>query len=114
VRRRWKIAIKERAMYANILIPTDGSELSSKAVQHSIALAKRIGAKVTVLTVAQQRNQEASNARRSRSRMTIPTKPVIDTVVSKGCGLIVMASLSINRAGRCSAPPFSCPKCINL
>ena len=38
-------------MYANVLIPTDGSELAAKAVQHGIALAKRIGAKVTVLTV---------------------------------------------------------------
>jgi nucleotide-binding universal stress UspA family protein len=33
------------------LIPTDGSELAGKAVQHGIALAKRIGARVTVLTV---------------------------------------------------------------
>jgi nucleotide-binding universal stress UspA family protein len=38
-------------MYTNILIPTDGSELAGKAVQDGIALAKRIGAKVTVLTV---------------------------------------------------------------
>ena len=38
-------------MYTNILIPTDGSELAEKAVQHGIALAKRIGAKITVLTV---------------------------------------------------------------
>ena len=38
-------------MYTEILIPTDGSELSGKAVDHGIALAKRIGAKVTVLTV---------------------------------------------------------------
>ena len=38
-------------MYANILIPTDGSELAGKAVQHGIALANRIGAKITVLTV---------------------------------------------------------------
>ena len=43
--------IKERAIYTNILIPTDGSELAGKAVEHGIALAKRIGAKVTVLTV---------------------------------------------------------------
>src|SRR5271169_6372164 len=42
---------KEKAMYTNILIPTDGSELAGKAVQHGIALAKRIGAKATVLTV---------------------------------------------------------------
>ena len=38
-------------MYINILVPTDGSELAGKAIQHGIALAKRIGAKVTVLTV---------------------------------------------------------------
>ena len=38
-------------MYTNILIPTDGSELAGKAVQHGIALAKRIGAKTTALTV---------------------------------------------------------------
>jgi nucleotide-binding universal stress UspA family protein len=38
-------------MYGNILIPTDGSELSGKAVEHGLALAKRIGAKATALTV---------------------------------------------------------------
>lgn len=38
-------------MYKNILIPIDGSELAEKAVQHGIALAKAIGAKITVLTV---------------------------------------------------------------
>ena len=38
-------------MYNNILIPTDGSELAGKAVQHGITLAKRIGSKTTVLTV---------------------------------------------------------------
>jgi nucleotide-binding universal stress UspA family protein len=50
---RWrnKVVTKEMTMYTNILIPTDGSKLAGKAVQHGIALAKRIGAKVTVLTV---------------------------------------------------------------
>ena len=38
-------------MYTHILIPTDGSELAEKAVLAGIALAKRIGAKATVLTV---------------------------------------------------------------
>ncbi len=38
-------------MYTNMLLPTDGSELAEKAVQHGLALAKRLGAKVTVLTV---------------------------------------------------------------
>jgi len=39
-------------MYTNILIATDGSELAGNAVQHGIALAMRIGAKVTVITVS--------------------------------------------------------------
>jgi nucleotide-binding universal stress UspA family protein len=38
-------------MFKNILIPTDGSELAWKAVEHGIALAKSVGAKVTVVTV---------------------------------------------------------------
>jgi nucleotide-binding universal stress UspA family protein len=38
-------------MYTNILIPTDGSALAGKATQHGMALAKRIGARITVLTV---------------------------------------------------------------
>jgi nucleotide-binding universal stress UspA family protein len=39
-------------MYKNILIPTDGSELSDRAVQYGIALAKAVGAKIVVLTVS--------------------------------------------------------------
>jgi nucleotide-binding universal stress UspA family protein len=45
------LATKKRTMYTDILIPTDGSELAGKAVEHGIALAKWIGAKTTVLTV---------------------------------------------------------------
>jgi nucleotide-binding universal stress UspA family protein len=52
VRWRNEIETKEKAMYANVLIPTDGSELAGKAVAHGIALAKRIGARITVLTVS--------------------------------------------------------------
>lgn len=36
-------------MYDHILIPTDGSELGDKAVHHGIALAKVLGAHVTIL-----------------------------------------------------------------
>jgi nucleotide-binding universal stress UspA family protein len=38
-------------MYEHILIPTDGSDLSNKAIRHGIALAKAINAKVTGITV---------------------------------------------------------------
>src|SRR5437764_9029178 len=38
-------------MYKHILIPTDGSDLSGKAIRHGIALAKAVNAKVSGLTV---------------------------------------------------------------
>jgi len=40
-------------MYKHILIPTDGSELSKKAVDQGIGLAKALNAKVTVVTVSE-------------------------------------------------------------
>src|SRR5947208_16710220 len=39
-------------MYTNLLIATDGSKLSDKAVLHTIALAKKLGAKVTAFYAA--------------------------------------------------------------
>ncbi len=39
-------------MYKNLLIATDGSELADKGVTHGLALAKALGAKVTVVTVS--------------------------------------------------------------
>ncbi len=36
-------------MYKHILLPTDGSKLADKAVKQGIALAKSIGARVTIL-----------------------------------------------------------------
>jgi nucleotide-binding universal stress UspA family protein len=39
-------------MYKHILLPTDGSELSRVAMEHGIALAKAIGARVTALVVS--------------------------------------------------------------
>ncbi len=40
-------------MYKQLLIPTDGSDLADKAVEHGVALARAIGAKVTALTVTE-------------------------------------------------------------
>jgi nucleotide-binding universal stress UspA family protein len=98
-------------MYTNILIPTDGSELSEKAVSHGIALAKRIGANVTVLTVLPPfqifRAEYAEKTLGAAARVAraadvecegvhvghdFPYQAIIDTAASKGCDLIVMAS----------------------
>ena len=40
------------AMYKHILVPTDGSKLSDKAIKHAAGLANAVGAKVTLLHVA--------------------------------------------------------------
>ena len=40
-------------MYQHILIPTDGSELATKGLVQGLALAKALGAKVSVLTVTE-------------------------------------------------------------
>ena len=108
-------------MYTHILIPTDGSELAGKGVQHGVALAKRIGAKVTILTVLPPdmitADREVMEIRKERTQKhaeevlgavamqtagvaceTIqveheqPYQAIIDTADSKGCDLIVMAS----------------------
>jgi nucleotide-binding universal stress UspA family protein len=38
-------------MYRNILVPTDGSDITSNAVQSAITLAKTLGAKLSVISV---------------------------------------------------------------
>ena len=108
-------------MYNHILIPTDGSELAGKAVQHGAALAKQIGAKVTMLTVLPPEmitsDREMAEIRKASMQKhtaeilgavamqtagiaceTIqveheqPYQAIINTADSKGCDLIVMAS----------------------
>jgi nucleotide-binding universal stress UspA family protein len=50
---RKKCEPEEEHMYKNILIPTDGSDLAAKAVEHGVAFAKEISAKITALTVTE-------------------------------------------------------------
>ena len=41
-------------MYTHILIATDGSSLATRGVEHGVALAKALNAKVTLLTVSER------------------------------------------------------------
>jgi nucleotide-binding universal stress UspA family protein len=41
-------------MYNHILIPTDGSEVAQRGVDHGLTLAKALGAKVTILTASER------------------------------------------------------------
>lgn len=38
-------------MYSNILVPTDGSDITAKAVQTALTLAKALGARLTAISV---------------------------------------------------------------
>jgi len=49
-------------MYEHILIATDGSELAARGVEHGLALAAPLKARVTVLTVAPPLQREAALA----------------------------------------------------
>lgn len=49
-------------MYKHILVATDGSELALKGLEHGLALAKSIDAKVTILTVSEPLRPEAARA----------------------------------------------------
>ena len=97
-------------MYRHILIPTDGSELAERGVAHGLALAKSLGAKVSVINVveplfavtgdfASVLDRVANAAKEAGvSCETIqvenvqPHQAIIATAESKGCDLIVMSS----------------------
>jgi nucleotide-binding universal stress UspA family protein len=44
--------MRGQAMYKNLLVATDGSKLSDKAVAHAIGLAQAVGAKLTAFYAA--------------------------------------------------------------
>ena len=47
-------------MYKHILVATDGSELALKGLEHGLALAKSLDAKITILTVSEPLHPEAA------------------------------------------------------
>ena len=97
-------------MYRHILIPTDGSELAEHGVAHGLALAKSVGAKVSVINVMEPLFavtgdfagvlDRAANAAKEAgvSCETIqvengqPHQAIIAAAEDKGCDLIVMSS----------------------
>jgi nucleotide-binding universal stress UspA family protein len=97
-------------MYRHILIPTDGSELAWRGAAHGLALAKSVGARVSVINVveplfavtgdfASVLDRVANAAKETGvSCETIqlenvpPHEAIIATAEDKGCDLIVMSS----------------------
>jgi nucleotide-binding universal stress UspA family protein len=97
-------------MYRHILIPTDGSELAERGVAHGLALAKSVGAKVSVIYVVEPLLavtgdfasvlDRAENAAKEAGvscetiqvENTQPHQGIIAAAKDKGCDLIVMSS----------------------
>ncbi len=51
-------------MYKHILVATDGSDLARKGLEHGLALAKSLDAKITILTVSKPLDPQAARAAR--------------------------------------------------
>src|SRR5215813_10670900 len=109
-------------MYTHILIPTDGSEVAQKGVDHGLSLAKSVGAKVTIVMVTERfpvnagahwpdyeaRQKEAAttvlaDVKAAADRLGVdaetvhvpdaqPAEAIITTANERHCNLIVMAS----------------------
>ena len=97
-------------MYGHILIPTDGSELAEHGVTHGLALAKSLGAKVSVINVVEplfavtgdfasvldRAAKAAKEAGVSCETIQVENVPAYRAIISaaedKGCDLIVMST----------------------
>src|SRR3954464_11906608 len=96
-------------MYRHILIPTDGSKLAERGVAHGLALAKAVGARVSLIYVVEPLMaatgdfasvlDDASSAAKKAgvSCETIevenmqPDQAIVAAAADKGCDLIVMS-----------------------
>jgi nucleotide-binding universal stress UspA family protein len=58
-------------MYRHILIPTDGSKAAEHGVAHGLALAKSLGAKVSVIFVVEPFSEMSGRFARNRPRAWI-------------------------------------------
>jgi nucleotide-binding universal stress UspA family protein len=57
--------VRRQQMHKHILVPTDGSETAQRGVDYALALARDLGAKVTVLTITDPYSRDGITARAS-------------------------------------------------
>src|SRR6186997_860328 len=87
-------------MYRHILIPTDGSKPAEHGVAHGLALAKSLGAKVSVIFVVEPFSEMtgrfleavARYAELRKEQATSVLDRAANAAEDKGCDLIVMSS----------------------
>jgi nucleotide-binding universal stress UspA family protein len=80
-------------VYKNILIPTDGSELANKAVEHGVRLAKEIGARIAAVTVTEPFHV-LSLAPRQIEYTRSEYKQYTDAVAERALGVVLDAAKS--------------------
>jgi len=68
-------------MYANMLLSTDGSDVARKGIEHGIALAKALNAKVTFITVTEALPVDYGSGHASG---WIPTQEEVDSFDAAG------------------------------
>jgi hypothetical protein len=74
-------------VYRHILIPTDGSELAEHGVAHGLALAKSLGAKVSVIFVVEPFSEMTGRFLETIARYAELRKEQATSVLARGkCG----------------------------
>lgn len=91
--------VAEEALYKHILIPTDGSELSDKGLNHGLALAKALGASVTVVTVTANEFLSPYNMAELASQGTNPLETYRAGVEEEANKILQAASEKAQSAG---------------
>ena len=85
-------------MYKHILIATDGSELAGRALDHGLALAKRVNAAVTLVTVTEQWSP-FDMAHKAREGISEPTRQFEKMATDSANAILNLAEQQAKKAG---------------
>jgi len=85
-------------MYKHILIATDGSELADRALDHGLALAKKVNAAVTVVTVTEQWSP-FDMAAKAREGVAEPTRQYEKVAAKSADAILTSAEQHAREAG---------------
>jgi nucleotide-binding universal stress UspA family protein len=85
-------------MYKHILIATDGSELAGRALEHGLALAKKVNASVTLVTVTEQWSP-FDMAHKAREGVSEPTRQFEKMAADSANAILTSAEQYAKKAG---------------
>ena len=85
-------------MYKNILVPTDGSELSAKAIKHAVQFAKATGARLTIFHVMREFHMFVTGGFTPPAAMLAPMSKQIEEEARAAASRIVETACSVAAA----------------